>query len=55
MICTANAVSQRVDGTEPLGSLPGPAALSRVAAAAGFTRVRVVPVETPMNLVLELR
>ncbi len=55
MICTANAVSQRLDGTEPLGSLAGPAALTRVAREAGFTSVRVVPVETPMNLVLELR
>ena len=55
MVCTANAVSQRVNSAEPLGSLAGPAALTRVAREAGFTNVRVVPVETPMNLVLELR
>lgn len=55
MICTANAVSQMLDGIEPLGSLAGPAALSRVAREAGFTSVRAVSVETPMNLVLELR
>jgi hypothetical protein len=44
-----------LDGIEPLGSLAGPAALSRVAREAGFTSVRAVSVQTPMNLVLELR
>jgi SAM-dependent methyltransferase len=55
LICTANAVSQQVNGTAPLGTLAGPAALSDVARRAGFTSVRAVPVETPMNLVLELQ
>lgn len=55
LICTANAVSQRVNGTEPLGSIPGPAAFMELARDAGFPSVRIVPVETPMNLVLELR
>jgi SAM-dependent methyltransferase len=55
LICTPNAVTQRVDGgPEPLGTLAGPAALTRVAEQAGFTDVRRVPVELPMNLVLEL-
>lgn len=55
LICTANAVSQRVDGSEPLGSLAGPAALIQVARDAGFTTIRQVPTEIPTNLVLELR
>jgi ubiquinone/menaquinone biosynthesis C-methylase UbiE len=54
LICTANAVSQRVDGIEPLGNMPGAAALADVAHQAGFTSVRRVPTEAPMNLVLEL-
>jgi ubiquinone/menaquinone biosynthesis C-methylase UbiE len=55
LICTANAVSQQVNGTEPLGTLAGPAALSEVARQAGFAEVRLIPTETQMNLVLELR
>ncbi len=57
MICTPNAVSQ-VAGTgrtPPLGTQAGEALLRTVAKAAGYTRIRRVPVEAPLNLVLELR
>ncbi len=40
---------------EPLGTLAGEPRLREVAAAAGFTRVRRLPVDAPLNLVLELR
>lgn len=54
LVCTPNALA---DGAEdmPLGTIPGEAALRRVAAAAGFSQVRRVDVEAPFNLVLELR
>jgi 2-polyprenyl-3-methyl-5-hydroxy-6-metoxy-1,4-benzoquinol methylase len=52
MFCTPTALAQ--EGTA-LGTLAGPALLTEVAGAAGFTRVRPVPVEAPFNLVLELR
>jgi len=56
LVCTPNALSQQMpDGPEPLGTLPGEARLREVAAAAGLTRVRRVPVDAPLNLVLELR
>jgi SAM-dependent methyltransferase len=57
LICTPNAVSQTAGahGDAPLGTQAGEALLRDTAAAAGFTRVRRVPVEAPLNLVLELR
>lgn len=53
MFCTPTAVAQ--GGAAPLGTLAGPAVLTRVAAEAGLSRVRELPVEAPFNLVLELR
>jgi SAM-dependent methyltransferase len=50
--CTPNALAQE---GHALGTLAGEAALREVAAAAGFTRVRRVPVDASLNLVLELR
>jgi SAM-dependent methyltransferase len=56
LVCTPNALSQQVPGgPEPLGTLAGEPRLREVAAAAGFTRVRRLPVDAPLNLVLELR
>jgi SAM-dependent methyltransferase len=56
LVCTPNAVSQQVvGGPTPLGTLAGEVRLREVAAAAGFTRIRRLPVEAPLNLVLELR
>lgn len=61
LICTPNAVAQTVSpaaspaGPAPLGTQAGEELLRRTAAAAGFTRIRAVPVEAPLNLVLELR
>ena len=56
LICTPNAVSQSgVGAPEPLGTQAGEAVLRETAYAAGFTRVRRIPVEAPLNLVLELR
>lgn len=57
LVCTPNAVSQSAgpDASAPLGTQAGEALLTRTAAAAGFTRVRRIPVEAPLNLVLELR
>jgi SAM-dependent methyltransferase len=56
LVCTPNALSQQVPGgPDPLGTLAGERRLREVAAAAGFTRVRRVPVDAPVNLVLELR
>jgi SAM-dependent methyltransferase len=52
MFCTPTAVSQ---GTTALGTLAGRAVLTDAANAAGFRTVRIVPVEAPFNLVLELR
>ncbi len=53
LVCTPNAISQ--GASEPLGSAPGEVRLAEVASEAGFTRTRRVPVEAPMNLLLELR
>lgn len=53
LVCTPNAVSQ--GAADPLGSLPGERRLSEIATGAGFARVRRVPVEALVNLVLELR
>ncbi len=56
LVCTPNAVSQHIPGTPaPLGTLAGEPRLREVAAAAGFSRVTRVPVDAPLNLVLELR
>jgi SAM-dependent methyltransferase len=58
LICTPNAVSQTAAGTAgrvPLGTQAGEALLRETATAAGFAHVRRVPVEAPLNLVLELR
>ncbi|HET7516381.1 MAG TPA: SAM-dependent methyltransferase, partial [Actinomycetes bacterium] len=38
-----------------IGTLAGEARLREVAEAAGFTRIRRVPVQAPLNLLLELR
>jgi 2-polyprenyl-3-methyl-5-hydroxy-6-metoxy-1,4-benzoquinol methylase len=52
LVCTPNALSQ---GTAALGTLAGARRLTEVAEAAGFGTVRRVPVDAPMNLLLELR
>jgi 2-polyprenyl-3-methyl-5-hydroxy-6-metoxy-1,4-benzoquinol methylase len=51
-VCTPNALAEH---GRPLGSIPGEAALRRVAAAGGFSRVRRLEVNAPLNLLLELR
>lgn len=51
-VCTPNALSQ---GGQALGTLPGERRLREVAVAAGFSRVRRVPVDAPLNLLLELK
>jgi SAM-dependent methyltransferase len=53
LICTPNAVSQ--GGSAPLGTQAGEPLLRATATAAGFTNIRRVPVDAPLNLVLELR
>jgi len=53
LVCTPNAIAQ--GARDPLGSAPGEARLTRLAREAGFTRVRRVPVEAPLNLLLELQ
>jgi SAM-dependent methyltransferase len=56
LVCTPNALSQQVPGgPQPLGTLAGEPRLRDVAAAAGFTRIRRISVDAPLNLVLELR
>jgi SAM-dependent methyltransferase len=57
LICTPNAVSQVAGshGTSPLGTQAGESLLRATAEAAGFTRIRRVPVDAPLNLVMELR
>jgi SAM-dependent methyltransferase len=54
LVCTPNALSDHAEGP-PLGSVPGEARLREVAAAAGFTQVRRLDVDAPMNILLELR
>ena len=54
LVCTPNAMADQPDGP-PLGSVPGEQRLSELAAAAGFSRVRRLDVEAPMNVLLELR
>ncbi len=51
-VCTANGVAQE---GHPLGTVAGEARLREVAAEAGFTRVRRLDVEAPLNILLELR
>lgn len=53
LVCTPNAVAH--GASDPLGTAPGETRLAQVAADSGFTRVRRVPVEAPLNLLLELR
>jgi 2-polyprenyl-3-methyl-5-hydroxy-6-metoxy-1,4-benzoquinol methylase len=56
LVCTPNAVSQQVPGgVAPLGTLAGETRLREIADAAGFSRVRRLAVEGPLNLLLELR
>jgi len=57
LICTPNAVSQVAgsEGTPPLGTQAGETLLRATGEAAGFTRIRRVPVDAPLNLVMELR
>jgi SAM-dependent methyltransferase len=56
LVCTPNAVSQRTAASpEPLGAQAGEKLLRRLAADAGFGRVRRLDVPAPLNLVLELR
>ncbi len=52
LVCTPNALAEH---GSPLGCLPGERTLRRVAAGAGFTRVRRLEVNAPLNLLLELR
>jgi SAM-dependent methyltransferase len=52
LACTPNSLAQQGD---PLGTLAGEARLREVAERAGFSRVRRLDVEAPMNLLLELR
>jgi SAM-dependent methyltransferase len=51
-VCTANGVAQE---GHPLGTVAGEARLREVAAAAGFSDVRRLDVEAPLNILLELR
>lgn len=53
LVCTPNAISQ--GAADPLGSAPGAARLTEVAAQGGFSRARRVEVDAPLNLLLELR
>jgi SAM-dependent methyltransferase len=57
LICTPNAVSQTTGahGATPLGTQAGQPLLEETSTAAGFSHVRRVPVEAPLNMVLELR
>lgn len=52
LVCTPNALSQE---GHALGTLVGRDRLTQLAHTAGFTRVRPAPVESPVNLLLELR
>jgi SAM-dependent methyltransferase len=54
LVCVPNALAEQHHGS-PLGAIPGEEALRRVAAAGGFSRVRRVEVDAPLNLLLELR
>lgn len=52
LVCTPNALAQ---GSAGLGTIPGEAALRDVAAAAGFSQVRRVDIDAPLNILLQLR
>jgi SAM-dependent methyltransferase len=52
LVCTPNALAH---GGAGLGSIPGEAVLRRVAAEAGFSQVRRVDVDAPLNILLQLR
>jgi SAM-dependent methyltransferase len=52
LVCTPNAVAH---GGTGLGSMPGEATLRAVAAEAGFSQVRRVDVDAPLNILLQLR
>lgn len=54
LVCVPSALADAPAGP-PLGSIPGEQSLRRVAGAAGFSRVRRVTAEAPLNLLLELR
>jgi len=54
LVCVPNALAEPHHGS-PLGAIPGEQALRRAAAAGGFSRVRRVGVDAPLNLLLELR
>ena len=56
LACTPNAVSQKTaTSSEPLGAQAGESRLRALASEAGFSQVRRLDVEAPMNLILELR
>jgi len=52
LVCTPSALAQ---GSAGLGTIPGEAALRAVATRAGFSQVRRVQVDAPLNILLELR
>jgi SAM-dependent methyltransferase len=52
LVCTPNALAH---GSAGLGTIPGEAALRAVAAEAGFSQVRRVDVDAPLNILLQLR
>ena len=52
LVCTPNALAQ---GGAGLGTIPGEAALRDAAAQAGFSEVRRVDVDAPVNILLQLR
>jgi SAM-dependent methyltransferase len=52
LVCTPNALAQ---GGAGLGTIPGEAALRDAAAQAGFSEVRRVDVDAPLNILLQLR
>ena len=52
LVCTPNALTQ---GSAGLGTIPGEAALRDVAAEGGFSQVRRVDVDAPLNILLQLR
>lgn len=52
LVCTPNALAH---GGAGLGTIPGEEALRTVAVEAGFSQVRRVDVDAPLNLLLQLR
>ena len=52
LVCTPNALTQ---GGAGLGTVPGEAALRGVAAEAGFSQVRRLDTDAPLNILLQLR